>query len=77
MQEAAQKDIQRAFGVMQCIWHIIQQASCFASVDDMKLVMKCVITLHNMVVHERCYTKCKEGDEICEGIVVSPDKPTI
>ena len=71
MQEAARKDIERAFGVLQAMFHIIREPARFASVRDMKMVMNTVIILHNMMVEDRCHNECEDGDEMLEGIIVS------
>lgn len=70
LQEAARKDIERAFGVLQCMWHIISTPSRFETVDTMKVVMKCVIILHNMVVEERVFAAGTDGEEFTQGIFV-------
>lgn len=36
----------------------------------MKRIMKYVIILQNMMVEERLFTSCEDGDEIADGVVV-------
>lgn len=75
VQEAARKDIERAFGVLQSMWHIITVPSRFETVDAMKTVIKCVIILHNMVVEDRLFEASEEEEEFTEGVVVRSNRP--
>lgn len=75
IQESARKDIERAFGVLQAMWHMIREPSRFSSMREMKVVMKTVIILHNMMVEERCHADVQDGEEIAEGVVVSSTAP--
>lgn len=75
MQEAARKDVERAFGVLQSKWHILVVPSRLWGLEDMKRIMKCTIILHNMVVEERMFAACEDGEEISEGVVVGEGRP--
>lgn len=77
MQEATRKDVERAFGVLQSMWHIITTPSRFASVEMMEKVMTTVIILHNMVVEEREWLAGEEGQEFTEGVVVRNGAPPL
>lgn len=59
MQETDRKDNDRALGFLQAIWNITRNPAWFVSIEDMKLVMKCVIIFQNMVVEECCFASCK------------------
>eukprot|EP00918_Siedleckia_nematoides_P023079 GHVU01049732.1.p1 GENE.GHVU01049732.1~~GHVU01049732.1.p1 ORF type:complete len:191 (+),score=27.47 GHVU01049732.1:69-575(+) len=52
MQEARRKDVERAFGVVQARFRIIQQPFRLMSLDDMGVAMRCCVTIHNMVVED-------------------------
>ncbi|CDF35965.1 unnamed protein product [Chondrus crispus] len=52
-QEAARKDVERAFGVLQSKWNIIARPGRFWSTDFLHDVMQCCIILHNMCVEDR------------------------
>ena len=70
MQEATRKDIERAFGVLQSMWHIITVPSRFESITMMQKVMTCVVILHNMVVEERGHAAVEDGDAFAEDVKV-------
>lgn len=74
-QEAARKDIERAFGVLQAMWHIIAMPSRFESIEKMQTVMRCVVILHNMMVEDRSFEDVDEGEEFGVGIVVRETAP--
>ncbi|GJR06567.1 ALP1-like protein isoform X1 [Tanacetum coccineum] len=48
VQESARKDIERAFGVLQC-WGIIRQPARALQINTLKRIMYCII-LHNMIL---------------------------
>jgi len=49
-QEAARKDVERAFGVLQGRWEIIQQHARPYSVNKIKRIMYTCVILYNMIV---------------------------
>ena len=51
-QEAVRKDVQRAFSVLQDRFTIIRGPARFMEEDDMALMMKACIILHNMIVED-------------------------
>ncbi|XP_057808427.1 uncharacterized protein LOC131022901 [Salvia miltiorrhiza] len=46
------KDVERAFGVLQARWGIIQSPARGWYVDNLKEIMMCCIILHNMIVEK-------------------------
>lgn len=46
-------------------------------VDDMKLIIKCTIVLHIMVLEERCFAVCEGGEEKADGVIVGKCRPTM
>ncbi|XP_057811649.1 uncharacterized protein LOC131025886 [Salvia miltiorrhiza] len=52
MQEAARKDIERAFGVLQTRWAIAKEPSRFWSKEKMSDIMFTCIILHNMIIED-------------------------
>nr|XP_043639432.1 uncharacterized protein LOC122610516 [Erigeron canadensis] len=61
-QEAARKDVERAFGVLQGRWQIIEQQARAYSVNKIKRIMLCCVILHNMIVEDngRAITQFEE-----------------
>nr|XP_043629798.1 uncharacterized protein LOC122601091 [Erigeron canadensis] len=51
-QEAARKDVDRAFGFLQGRWQIIEQYARPYSVNRIKHIMLCCVILHNMIVED-------------------------
>ncbi|XP_038719972.1 uncharacterized protein LOC120012606 [Tripterygium wilfordii] len=51
-QEAARKDVERAFGVLQAKWAITQGPVRFWDTETMKNIMQCSIILHNMIIED-------------------------
>nr|XP_043625994.1 uncharacterized protein LOC122597469 [Erigeron canadensis] len=51
-QEAARKDVERAFGVLQGRWQIVEQQARAYSVNKVKRIMLCCVILHNMIVED-------------------------
>ena len=51
-QESIRKDVERAFGILQARFAIVRMPSRLWSVEDMGMIMKCCIILHNMVVED-------------------------
>ncbi|XP_057808831.1 uncharacterized protein LOC131023302 [Salvia miltiorrhiza] len=52
MQEAARKDIERAFGVLQACWAIVKGPSRIWSKEAMSDIMFTCIILHNMIIED-------------------------
>jgi hypothetical protein len=52
VQEAVRKDIKRAFGGLKSKWHILTSPIWLWYEDNIKLIVKCCIVLHNMMVEE-------------------------
>ena len=75
LQEAVLKDIERAFGVRQAMWHIVTSPSRFNSVETMRKVMQTVVSLHKVVVEEREWEAGMECEDFTEGFVVRNGTP--
>ncbi|XP_035837148.1 protein ALP1-like [Helianthus annuus] len=58
-QEAARKDIERCFGVLQKRWHIIENPACAFTPKTLRYCIYACILLHNMIFED-------EGNAICE-----------
>jgi hypothetical protein len=52
MQEAARKDVERAFGVLQARFAIVKGPARFWDADTLSYIMKTCIILHNMIVED-------------------------
>ena len=52
MQEAARKDIERAFGVLQSRFAIVRGPACFWDKRTLKNIMTCCVILHNMILED-------------------------
>ncbi|XP_057808851.1 protein ALP1-like [Salvia miltiorrhiza] len=52
MQEAARKDIEWAFGVLQARWAIVKGPSSLWSKEEMSDIMFTCIILHNMIIED-------------------------
>nr|XP_043639781.1 uncharacterized protein LOC122610890 [Erigeron canadensis] len=61
-QEAARKDVERAFGVLQGRWQIVEQQARAYNVNKIKRIMLCCVILHNMIVEDngRAITEFEE-----------------
>jgi len=51
-QEAARKDVERAFGVLQARFAIVSLPCRLWATPTMKVIMKAVIILHNMIIED-------------------------
>jgi hypothetical protein len=70
-QESARKDIERAFGVLQCKWKILSYPLHTKNTDTIAKLVTCCLLLHNMAVSDRvmdgdvraryCPFECAEG----------------
>ncbi|XP_059639643.1 uncharacterized protein LOC132282019 [Cornus florida] len=54
-QEACRKDMEWAFGVLQIKWATMQGPVRYWEKDDLGLIMKTCIILHNMIIEDECY----------------------
>ena len=59
MQEAARKDVERAFGVLQPRWGIVRSAAMMWESETLWQLMTCCVILHNMIVED-------EGDGVAQ-----------
>jgi hypothetical protein len=69
-QEKTRKDIERAFGVLQRKFHILVKALEFWYLEDIKNIVNCCITLHNMMVETRVERDELEGQHWYEMVNV-------
>lgn len=53
LQEAARKDVERAFGVLQSRWNILKMPCRLWDLTEVKQLMVACIILHNMIVEDR------------------------
>ena len=51
-QEGCRKDIERAFGVLQARFKIIREPARLWDIDDLGIIMRSCIILHNMIVED-------------------------
>nr|GEV95699.1 hypothetical protein [Tanacetum cinerariifolium] len=52
-QESAQKDVERAFGVLQGRWGLIQQPASAYEVNTLRRIMYADIIMHNMILEDQ------------------------
>ncbi|XP_057779670.1 uncharacterized protein LOC130998256 [Salvia miltiorrhiza] len=52
MQEAARKDVERAFGVLQLRWNIVKGSARLWKNEHMSSIMFACIILHNMIIED-------------------------
>ena len=52
MQEAARKDVEWAFGVLQARWGIVWSAAMMWESETLWQLMICCVILHNMIVED-------------------------
>ncbi|CAL8136879.1 unnamed protein product [Prunus armeniaca] len=53
-QEGYRKDVERCFGILQARWAIIRGAARMLDEEVMQSIMMTCITLHNMIVEDKC-----------------------
>ncbi|GJW60519.1 ALP1-like protein isoform X1 [Tanacetum coccineum] len=68
VQESARKDIERAFGVLQGRWRIIQQPARSYHMNTIKKIMYCYMILHNMILKDQNFHISEYAD-----MYVSPE----
>ncbi|GJU07046.1 ALP1-like protein isoform X1 [Tanacetum coccineum] len=61
-QESARKDVERAFGVLQCRWHIIAQPARSWTINKLRRIMYTCIILHNMILKNQTFALSDIGD---------------
>lgn len=52
-QSASRKDIERAFGILQCQWQAVARPILSHSLKEVSTLVKCCLCLHNMCVSDR------------------------
>lgn len=57
MQEAAWRDVERAFGVLQGCFAIVARPACGWNNHDLQLIMSTCVILHNMIVEDEHNTE--------------------
>ncbi|KAJ9535503.1 hypothetical protein OSB04_un001365 [Centaurea solstitialis] len=57
-QEAARKDIERAFGILQKRWSIVKQPARVMEIRTMSNIMYACIILHNMIIENKNKAIC-------------------
>ncbi|XP_042425671.1 uncharacterized protein LOC122013448 [Zingiber officinale] len=62
-QEAARKDAERAFGVLQSRWAMIKGPGRFWYKDNLKDIMDTCIILHNMIIENEGYAVVNWSDD--------------
>ncbi|XP_074267325.1 uncharacterized protein LOC141590653 [Silene latifolia] len=61
-QEAARKDVERAFGVLQARFAVIRKPTLTLSEQLMRKILKCCVIIHNMVVEDKRDTCANYSD---------------
>nr|XP_043612351.1 uncharacterized protein LOC122584196 [Erigeron canadensis] len=69
-QEAARKDVERAFGVLQGRWQIVEQQARAYSVIKIKRIMLCCVILHNIIVEDNGRAITTFEEELIANIVL-------
>ena len=65
MQEAARKDVERCFGVLQSRWKIIQNPSYQWDLNTIEEILMACVIIHNMIFED-------ERDQELEPIIAEP-----
>ena len=53
MQEAARKDFEQAFGVLQALFAIVSQLERGWHHDNLQRIMRCCVILHKMIIENK------------------------
>nr|GEV41239.1 hypothetical protein [Tanacetum cinerariifolium] len=61
-QESARKDVEIAFGVLQCHWHIIARPARAWTINKLQRIMYTGIILHNMILKNQKFALTEIGD---------------
>lgn len=65
-QEAVRKNIERCFGVLQLQYKCLHVSSMLHSLDQLRLVVRACVILHNMIVRHREPCRVVQADEAPE-----------
>ncbi|XP_021994275.1 uncharacterized protein LOC110890916 [Helianthus annuus] len=74
-QEAARKDIERAFGVLQKKWAVLEQPARAFTQKRLRLCMYACILPHNMIIEEEGWAICEYDENASYGNTVPVDPP--
>lgn len=74
-QEAARKDIERAFGVLQIRWKAIARPIEIRDLDTIGAMVRCVLILHNICVSDRVMGSVSTRYNPALGITLSQGTP--
>ncbi|XP_022024868.1 putative nuclease HARBI1 [Helianthus annuus] len=74
-QEAARKDIERAFGVIQKKWAVLEQPARAFTPKRLRLCMYACILLHNMIIEDEGRAICEYDENASYGNTVPVDPP--
>ncbi len=62
MQDAARKDVERAFEVLETRWGIVHGAAMMWKLKTLWQLMTCCVILHNMIVENEGYGAAQTND---------------
>ncbi|XP_059629648.1 uncharacterized protein LOC132272536 [Cornus florida] len=68
----AKKDVERAFGVLQIKWVITQRPVRYWEKDDLRLIMKTCIILHNMIIKDKRHANIGRWTPLPEDTIPIP-----
>jgi hypothetical protein len=71
-QEAAEKDVERAFGMLQSRWEIVPHPARTWSAERMWEVMTTCVIMHNMIIEDERDDIIYNGDWEFQGELVEP-----
>jgi hypothetical protein len=72
-QEAARKDVERAFGVLQSRFAVVRGPARFWDIETLGLIMRVCVIMHNMIVEDEGFVDLDERFED-GGQNVQPDR---
>lgn len=80
-QESARKDIERAFGVLQCKWKVLSFPLHTKNMDFLSSLVECCLVLHNMAVSDRVMGDATARycpfDESEDDVPLAREEPTV